>query len=103
MHENLLNLISQVKNKYEPEGFIITGIFGSFARNDQNAGSDMDILYRINETAMAKYPGLKFFSLYEKIKNELKDLLKVEVDLADEDSLGPIGRKYILPEVIRVA
>ena len=103
MTSEIFKIIKQFKKKYEAEGFIIIGVFGSFARNEEKAGSDIDILYRINDIALEKYSGYKFIGLYEKIKTELKEVLKLEIDLADEDALGPVGKKYILPELVHVS
>ena len=55
------------------------GIFGSFARNEQNADSDIDLLVKFNDTP----------TLLEliKIENELSLKLGIKVDLVTEASL----------------
>ena len=35
MDNNLIAKLKQLKEKYQPEGFIILGVFGSYARNEQ--------------------------------------------------------------------
>jgi predicted nucleotidyltransferase len=37
-----------MKRKYEPEGFVIIGIFGSYSRGEQTQKSDIDILFEMN-------------------------------------------------------
>lgn len=103
MNQKVLETISLIKQKYEPEGFIILGVFGSFARNEEVPGSDIDILYELTPTAIEKYPGLRFIELYERVKMDFHDRLDIDIDLADKSALNEIGRKYILPEVTYVA
>ena len=51
---------------------VISGIFGSYARGEQNELSDIDILVELEKPI-----GLKFFELWD----ELEKLLGVKVDL----------------------
>jgi predicted nucleotidyltransferase len=99
MDKNILNTISALRRKYEPEGFVILGVFGSVARGDDREDSDIDILYRCDSGSSKKYSGLRFFALYEQVKADLENLLGRRVDLADINGLNEIGKKYILPEV----
>ncbi|MEI6704129.1 MAG: nucleotidyltransferase domain-containing protein [Deltaproteobacteria bacterium] len=99
MDKNIQNTISTLKSKYEPEGFIILGVFGSVARGDDHKDSDIDILYRCDSGSSKKHSGLRFFALYEQVKTDLENLLGRRVDLADINGLNEIGKKYILPEV----
>ena len=99
MKQEFLNTIRTVKTKYESEGFVILGVFGSFARGDETVNSDVDILYMCNEISYKKYPGLKFFGIYDEVKAVLEKALGRRVDLADKNGLNDIGVKHILPEV----
>src|SRR5262245_16507545 len=69
-------------------------VFGSFVRNEQRDGSDLDVLVTFDKT-----PGLlKFISL----ENLLSDLLGVKVDLVMRNALKPnIGRR-VLREAVAV-
>ena len=55
------------------------GIFGSYARNEQNSNSDIDILVKFNKT-----PSLLQLI---RIENELSKRLGCKVDLVTEDSI----------------
>lgn len=68
------------------------GIFGSRLRNEQQEGSDVDILVEFSKT-----PG--FFSFIE-LENYLSTLLGVKVDLVMKSSLKPVIGEYILREVL---
>ena len=59
----------EIRKRY---GVVILGIFGSYARGEQNEPSDIDILVELEKPI-----GLKFFELWD----ELEKLLGVKVDL----------------------
>lgn len=68
--------------------------FGSYARSNQNAKSDLDIL-----VAFTKSPGLLKFI---KLKNFLTDNVGINVDLIMKDTLKPGIGKNIFNNTIRV-
>lgn len=59
----------KIRKKY---GVVILGIFGSYARGEQDELSDIDILVELKKPI-----GLKFFELWD----ELENLLGIKVDL----------------------
>lgn len=99
MNKKIMTAISTIRTKYETDGFIILGVFGSVARGEERDDSDVDILYQCGPNLPNMYSGLKFFSLYEKVKSDLESILGRRVDLADINGLNEVGRKYILQEV----
>ncbi len=68
-------------------------LFGSYARGDQQADSDVDILVEVDPSI-----GLDFVTLAEKIEQ----LLGVSVDLVSSRAVTPSAMKYIEPELIYV-
>jgi uncharacterized protein len=70
-------------------------LFGSFARNEATAGSDVDILVNF-----AKTPD---FDLYMDLKFYLEDLLGIPVDLVTQDAMRPRVRDAVKKELIHVA
>jgi predicted nucleotidyltransferase len=99
MKKEVLDKIKILKNKYEPEGFIVLGVFGSYARGEENEKSDIDILYEMTGSFYRKYPGWDVFPIIDKIEKEFSEALDRDVDLANKNALNDIGKKYILPEV----
>jgi len=102
MNAKIIDKIKLVKEKYLSEGFIIVGVFGSFARGDEAKDSDIDILYEMTDDFYKKYPGWDVFPVIDKIEMELEQTLQKKVDLANKNALNEIGKKYILPEVVYV-
>ena len=68
-------------------------LFGSYARGDQQAGSDVDILVEVDPSI-----GLDFVTLAERIEK----LLGVSVDLVSSRAVKPRVMKFIQPELIYV-
>lgn len=63
-------------------------LFGSFARGEETAKSDVDILVVLDHSQPV---GLEFFGMYE----DLKELLGRNVDLVTEHSLASFARKSV--------
>ena len=99
MNNEIISRIKKIKEKYNSRGFIILGIFGSYARNEETSESDIDILYEMTQKFLDKYPGWDVFPVIEEIEKELEISLGKKIDLTDLNALKKVGRKYILPEV----
>ncbi|WP_081972736.1 nucleotidyltransferase family protein [Leptolyngbya sp. KIOST-1] len=70
------------------------GLFGSVARNEAGADSDVDILVEFSKP-------LGFFQVFD-IQYFLEDLLQRSIDLGTADSLKEHLRAPVLKDVIRV-
>ena len=93
MLKDIIDKINEVKpyikNKYKAN---IIGIFGSFARNNYNENSDIDVLVVFDKNAsLFDLIGL---SLY------LEDLLGRKVDVVPKNSLREEIKEKILSEMI---
>jgi predicted nucleotidyltransferase len=69
-------------------------VFGSVARGDNSAASDVDLLVK-------PQPGCSLFDLGGLLE-DLQDLLGCRVDLVTEDGLKPRLRERVLQEAIPV-
>lgn len=70
------------------------GVFGSYARSEQDRQSDVDIVVSFIEP-----PGLL---KYVELENYLTDVLGVPVDLVMQDALRPAIRERVQSEMIAV-
>lgn len=99
----ILSKIIELKPHYKKEGIILLGIFGSFARDEANNESDIDILYDIDsEIFCQKYPGFTSFTRLKNIKLELAKIFNRNVDLATIDNDSKTFKKYALKDAIYV-
>lgn len=86
--------IPEIKNKIVPVlkkyGVTKASLFGSVAKNKQTENSDIDLLVELPENA----------SLFElaSLKQDLEDILEIEVDVLTFNSLHPLLREKILLE-----
>jgi hypothetical protein len=91
-------LLSRLRG-YLPElceryGVSTLGVFGSYVRGEQRAGSDLDLLVEFERVPTL----LEFVDL----QYHLSDLLGIKVDLVMEKTLKPTIGRHILEEVVPV-
>ncbi len=99
MQEPKLKLLQQAKEYYANEGFNIVGFFGSYARGEATPQSDIDILYELNEKFIKNYKGFLAFSRLSEIKEELKTLFGIDVDISAKSGLSRTAEKYIMRDL----
>ena len=91
----ILTFLAQNKKLFRDKYHIIRiGLFGSYARGEQNANSDIDLLVEFEENTPDLY----------NLKLQLKDFfyknLGVEVDICREKYIKPRIKKSILEETV---
>ena len=85
------NTIKKVVGKFNPK---LVGVFGSYARGEQQRESDLDILVDFNESVnLIELIGLE---------QELTELLGIKVDLVTLKSVNPSLNPYIQQDLIRI-
>ncbi|MFT7861195.1 MAG: nucleotidyltransferase family protein [Sulfurimonas sp.] len=92
----IITFLEQNKN-YLQEKFHITkiGLFGSFARDEQTALSDVDLLIELDDVK-------NLHDTKESLKKFLSDSFERSVDLAREKYLKPYAKDMILKDTIYV-
>ena len=54
----IVSVLQELKPRYTKEGFVILGLFGSYAKDEATSSSDVDILYDLDEGLyLQKYKG----------------------------------------------
>jgi hypothetical protein len=71
-------------------------LFGSYARDEHDIGSDIDILVQV--------PGKKPFTLFDlaEIKHQLESMIPLKVDVVMEGAVKPEILRRITPELILI-
>ena len=86
--ETLKDKKTYLKNNFSVDNI---GLFGSYARNDFNQQSDIDILVKLSEPTFDHYMELKFF---------LEDLFGRPVDLVLEETIKKRLRDIIIQDTL---
>jgi predicted nucleotidyltransferase len=73
MNHKIMEQLRIQKNNLLPKGFIVLGIFGSIARNEETPESDIDILYELNQQFYSSYNGWEAITAIQEIKIELEN------------------------------
>jgi predicted nucleotidyltransferase len=93
--DEILDFLSQNKKLFRDRYHIDKiGLFGSYARGDQNNKSDLDLIVEFEENTQDLY------ELKLQIKDFFKTHLGLEVDICREKYIKPRFKKAILKEAI---
>ncbi|PPK58285.1 nucleotidyltransferase family protein [Malaciobacter marinus] len=90
--------LKELKPKYEQEGLILIGLFGSYAKDNQNSFSDIDIAYKVdyNKFSQKYKDGFSKLLRIDAIKNELQETFKTKVDFVSDSN------KKLLKDIVYV-
>lgn len=91
----ILHYLSQNKDRFHKEyNLVKIGIFGSMARNENNALSDIDIIVEFEDNTS------ELFEKKQNLKNELQAIFNKPVDICREKYIKQVFREQILSEAI---
>ena len=93
--DQILTFLSQNKKMFR-ERYHITriGLFGSYARGEQNTNSDIDLLVEFEDNTQDLY------DLKIQLKDFFKSSLGVDVDICREKYIKPRIKSSILKEAV---
>lgn len=93
--QDIERILAQEKSRLNEEFNVHSiGVFGSYARGEEQPGSDLDLLVEFNEP-------IGLFR-YIELEDHLSELLGVKVDLVTRKALKPRMGKGILAEVVMI-
>jgi uncharacterized protein len=93
--DQILTFLSQNKKQFRDKYHIVRiGLFGSYARGDQNANSDIDLLVEFEENTQDLY------DLKLQIKDFFQIQLGIEIDICREKYIKPRIKNAILKETV---
>lgn len=95
---DIVSKLQELKPKYEQEGLIILGLFGSYTKDKQNDFSDIDIAYKLDYDKFSqKYKdGFSKLLRIDDIKSELQQTFKTKIDFV------PDSNKSLLKDIVYV-
>lgn len=95
---DIVSKLKELKPKYAQDGLILLGLFGSYARDNQNNFSDIDIAYKLDYDKFSqKYKdGFSKLLRIDDIKSELQQTFKTKIDFV------PDSNKELLKDIVYV-
>ena len=93
--DQILNFIAQNKNLFREKYHIVRiGLFGSYARGEQNTNSDIDLLVEFEENTQDLY------ELKQQLKSYFFSNLGIKTDICREKYIKPRIKNTILKETV---
>ena len=93
--DQILLFLAQNKDLFRDKFHIIRiGLFGSYARDEQNIDSDLDLLVEFEDNTQELY------DLKLQLKDFFLNTLGIEIDICREKYIKPRFKKQILKETI---
>ncbi len=93
--ETILATIQKQQPKLSKLGVKSLALFGSAARDEVHAGSDIDVLVSFRHTPVT-------FDAYMDVKIFLEDLLAVPVDVVIAEALNPRLKPFVQKNIVYV-
>jgi hypothetical protein len=90
--QGVLQVLHASREQLRALGVKRLGLFGSFVRDQQRPGSDVDLLVEFE-------PGQKTFDHFIQVAFLLEDVLQRRVEIVTPESLSPFIGPHILREV----
>lgn len=90
--EQIKQIAEKTAPVFEKYGIEYAGLFGSYARGDEKAESDVDILVRRGNQSLSLFD---FISM----KDEISDILNKKVDLISEKAVIPYFKDHIFHDL----
>ncbi len=102
--EDVLPIVQEMKVNYAKEGVELLGIFGSFARAEEDIYSDIDIAYNLNFSLFDKFyhDGFSKLLRLQAIREEMEEKLHKKVDLLSLKNTNDMIKARILKEIVYV-
>ena len=99
---DVFEILKRYKYRFEDDGVLIVGLFGSFSRDSADETSDVDVLIETKPLFSKKYKGLRAIVKLSEIREFLEKQFQRDVDLIDKDILVKNTNKHILQKAIYV-
>jgi predicted nucleotidyltransferase len=90
--DEILVKLKELKPKYAKEGFVIKGLFGSYARGDARENSDIDVAIELDEDYLEKRDVWEYFKMMQTLKEEIGVDLGKPSDVFDLSTNAPVAQ-----------
>ena len=88
--EDILRVLKVYKESSHNRFFTRIGLFGSYARGEADAFSDIDVAVEVDTEAMNRYDVWSYFDAISEIKAALMKRFRLQSDVLDLNSGSPL-------------
>jgi hypothetical protein len=93
---DILLYLQTLKPELFAQGIVSLGLFGSIAKETNNANSDIDIVYETSDAFVNKYKGWSAFTyLNTHLRDKIAEKFDTHVDMFDLNSSSAIKTKVM--------
>jgi len=85
--EYILTYLSSIKDELDQYGISRIGLFGSFAKNNADLYSDIDIVINTTPKFVKSFDGVTGFLFLEELRQRLERKFHRHIDICDEAGL----------------
>lgn len=90
IQKHILEYLTSKKETLESQYHINKiGLFGSYAKNSEHFGSDIDIVLKFDTNYIKSCDPWEYFNILNYIKDEISKQFLLNVDIVDEESDSP--------------
>ena len=82
----ILTFLKTFKNSSENNFFSEIGLFGSYAKNEADSFSDIDVVIRVDKNYLAAHDVWDYFDAINTLKKSLLKQFQIKSDIFDLDS-----------------
>ena len=98
--EQILDFLAEMKKEWGEIGVDKIGLFGSYAKENADPFSDIDIAIKLNESYLDEHDVWAYFDLLENIRETLQKRFSRKVDIFDLNSNNTPIKESILKDLI---
>ena len=100
--EQILNYLKSIKGELEGDGITTLGLFGSYARDEADMASDIDIVICTSKDFVDRHSGFGGVIYLDELRQKLAKNFKTQVDICDIASMSQERQSVLLQGVIYV-
>ncbi|MSN96902.1 nucleotidyltransferase domain-containing protein [Campylobacter sp. FMV-PI01] len=100
--DEILDYLKEIKPKLQEDGIIKLGLFGSFAKDNADIASDVDITIETSKDFVNKFKGFNGFIYLDDLRSDFMHKFKRQVDICDTASMSLQKQQNLLTGVIYV-
>ncbi|MEA1919312.1 MAG: nucleotidyltransferase domain-containing protein [Campylobacterota bacterium] len=99
----ILEYLASIKTALQHEGIAQIGLFGSFARNEGDLGSDIDIVIETSPEFVKAHPAYEALAYLEALREKISNRFGgFRVDICDRSGLDDALKEKILKDACYV-